>query len=184
VGSSLDQLRWLMYVFEQLSARTSSRVSYAFWPPVCTDASLWRTRSGACVVCRLTPPPPLGCPPLQLLAQLAFERGSTDTASRAAELMGADLTRQLLSSSVGAILPPSHDARMTSAGPRRPLEVEVARFVARSSPQQAILAALLGSKGGQEQGEQEGGGREEARRQGLSELALELADRWAVTPSG
>lgn len=173
-----------MYVFVQLSARTSSRVSYAFWPPVCPHAD-----SGAHALVPVSsvvshPPPPRTCPPLQLLAQLAFERGSTDTASRAAELMGADLTRQLLSSSVGAILPPSNDAKMTSAGPRRPLEVEVARFVARSSPQQAILAALLGSKAGQEQGEQEGGAREEARRQGLRELALELADRWAINSSG
>lgn len=111
---------------------------------------------------------------MQLLAQLAFERGSTDTASRAAELMGADLVRQLLSSSLRPVLPPGRPAATPGLPPAQPLEVEVAHFVARSSPQQAILAARFGSlpEPGQRDGE-----REAARRRGLTDLALTTAKR-------
>ncbi|GAQ91390.1 hypothetical protein KFL_007770010 [Klebsormidium nitens] len=115
--------------------------------------------------------------PAHLLAQLAFERGSTDTASRAAELMSVDLVRQLLSSSLRPVLPPAHPAPTPGQQPAQPLEVEVAHFVARASPQQAILAARYGSLPGPGQHEGEG---EAARRRGLTDVALSTAKSFPV----
>ncbi|KAJ7536047.1 hypothetical protein O6H91_12G054900 [Diphasiastrum complanatum] len=109
--------------------------------------------------------------PNDLLTRLVFERGSADAAGKVAEIMGADLVHQVISACVPPVFPPieakglasiprlpsrsnelvevNRDSSLPSSGdedvPLYPIQLDVIKHLAISSPVRAILACVFGS---------------------------------------
>lgn len=109
-------------------------------------------------------------PNLQLLTRLVFERGSANAAGKVAEIMGADLTQEVISACVPPIYPPrssrgwasipllpsrlsspdnQHERASNNVGEQDcglyPLKLDVLKHLATLSPVRAILACVFGT---------------------------------------
>ncbi|KAL8139244.1 hypothetical protein V2J09_005265 [Rumex salicifolius] len=120
--------------------------------------------------------------PKDLVTQLVFERGSTDAAEKAAEIMSADFVHEVISACVPPVYPPrsghgwaciplfpyystsKHGNQLLSTSTREanlfhgsqysiaprltkyPLQLDVVKHLAKTSPVRAVLACVFGSR--------------------------------------